>query len=524
MIAESNRPRMFSTARPERGERLFAVLTTLAFMLVTVPVALHHEMWRDELQAWLIARDSPSLASLFHSLRYEGHPALWYLLLRALTHVFDDPRTLQFVSLVCGAATVYLFALFAPFSRVIRALFAFGYFVVYGYTIVARSYSLEMLLLIVMCVLLTRERPRWLAAGGVMFLVANTSIYGTILVTAMISALVVDAIVGRSCALLRAASARSLALVLLPAVFGIILAISQVRTPADAPFHGNGLLTPSRSELLTAERLTSVWRAYVPIPSMGQVSDLGETNFLADRSPRAAALGAALSLVALLLAAISMRRSIVALVFFVTATTGMLLFSLAVFSGALRHQGHFFLALITALWLARGDGRSPHEPGALPSLTLWVDRYADALIIVLLCIQVAGGVPRLAGDYALPFSGGKDAVAYLRTHGLDHRQLVIYPGFIGTTLSGYLKRPVFSLDRGVATSFAPWEQRAARWDDTGVLAATEACCVQRGPGPILIMDHPLAASDARLVIRPLASFTTSIVGERFYLYGIEQRF
>ena len=42
---------------------------------------MQHAMWRYEMQAWLLARDSQTLGDLFFNLRYEGHPALWHLLL-----------------------------------------------------------------------------------------------------------------------------------------------------------------------------------------------------------------------------------------------------------------------------------------------------------------------------------------------------------------------------------------------------------------------------------------------------------
>ena len=41
-----------------------------------------HELWRDETQAWAVARDSGSLFQLLATgIRYEGHPPLWYCLL-----------------------------------------------------------------------------------------------------------------------------------------------------------------------------------------------------------------------------------------------------------------------------------------------------------------------------------------------------------------------------------------------------------------------------------------------------------
>ncbi len=49
----------------------------LVFFSLGATLILTHALWQDEWQAWLLARDSRSLAELFHNLRYEGHPALW---------------------------------------------------------------------------------------------------------------------------------------------------------------------------------------------------------------------------------------------------------------------------------------------------------------------------------------------------------------------------------------------------------------------------------------------------------------
>ena len=58
---------------------LFAILLAL--------VTSRHAMFGDEAQAWLIARDSGNLLELAHHLRYEGHPALWYLLIYLPAHL-----------------------------------------------------------------------------------------------------------------------------------------------------------------------------------------------------------------------------------------------------------------------------------------------------------------------------------------------------------------------------------------------------------------------------------------------------
>ena len=51
-----------------------------AFALVSAVLALLHEPWRDEAQAWLFVRER-SLGRMLDTLNIEGHPARWFLLI-----------------------------------------------------------------------------------------------------------------------------------------------------------------------------------------------------------------------------------------------------------------------------------------------------------------------------------------------------------------------------------------------------------------------------------------------------------
>ena len=54
---------------------VLALYVGFNFVLLT-----RHEMWRDEINVWLIGRDL-SLTELFREIGYQGHPCLWYLLI-----------------------------------------------------------------------------------------------------------------------------------------------------------------------------------------------------------------------------------------------------------------------------------------------------------------------------------------------------------------------------------------------------------------------------------------------------------
>ena len=70
-----------STAHPPRFSSIgatawFAPALTAVYALVLSFALFHHEMWCDEIQAWLLARDSANVFELFRNLKYEGHPSL----------------------------------------------------------------------------------------------------------------------------------------------------------------------------------------------------------------------------------------------------------------------------------------------------------------------------------------------------------------------------------------------------------------------------------------------------------------
>ena len=81
------------------SEATFAWLLTGVFFAVASFTLLNHEMWRDELQAWLLARDSNGPFELFQNLKYERHPGLWHLLLMPLSRMFRSPEVMQWLHL-----------------------------------------------------------------------------------------------------------------------------------------------------------------------------------------------------------------------------------------------------------------------------------------------------------------------------------------------------------------------------------------------------------------------------------------
>ncbi|MHB1097621.1 MAG: hypothetical protein ACYC3F_15795 [Gemmatimonadaceae bacterium] len=82
---------------------LFALV---AFLVIAV--AITHDYWRDEYQVWLISRDAASPLDLWTSLRFEGHPPLYYLLIWPLAHLDLPPTSMKLVVVPACAGTLWL--------------------------------------------------------------------------------------------------------------------------------------------------------------------------------------------------------------------------------------------------------------------------------------------------------------------------------------------------------------------------------------------------------------------------------
>jgi hypothetical protein len=81
-----------------------------------------HEPWNDEAQAWLLSRDLSLPQLLLHNLRYESHPALWYLILWIPTHLHLPYFIFCWISAVIAAAGIYVLLRLSPFPFYLRAV------------------------------------------------------------------------------------------------------------------------------------------------------------------------------------------------------------------------------------------------------------------------------------------------------------------------------------------------------------------------------------------------------------------
>ncbi len=156
------------------------------WLVVVLLGALHHVVWRDEVRALSIALQGDDIPAMVHGLHGEGHPAVWYLLLRGAYALFGIPQVLQGVAFGVAAVTMLALVAWSPFALPVLALLFFGRGAIYEYSVMARNYGISILLLFVLAAAYERYRRRGIVIGIVLAILANCNAHSDVIVFAFL--------------------------------------------------------------------------------------------------------------------------------------------------------------------------------------------------------------------------------------------------------------------------------------------------------------------------------------------------
>ena len=154
----------------------------LLFSALYIVVTAFHEPWFDEAQAWQIAKCASVREILFEVPHYEGHPALWTLIL-AIPAKLGVPFEfgLKSVGLGFSILSVWLILFRMPYPRLMRLILPFTYFVFYQYGVIVRPYVMMQLAFLLLALEFPkRYRDPWKFVGILVFL-CLTSAYGLVM-------------------------------------------------------------------------------------------------------------------------------------------------------------------------------------------------------------------------------------------------------------------------------------------------------------------------------------------------------
>lgn len=513
------------------GGLLFASALTALFLVLGIVGIMHHEMWRDEYQAWLLAADAKSLLDLLENTRYEGHPLLWHLVLFLVTGVTDNPIGMQLTHIVLAAASVFVFARFGPLGKLWKILFAFGYFTFFEFALISREYALSVLLALIATALFVRVKKRILAFSMVLFFLANSSIYGLIL--AVVFALIAgwELFRARSAKGHGASPSRAILVVALCIVLlGALLSLLQIVPPADSDFPVTVDFSFDGGRLQTS--LTRLLFAYLPLPDIGP--DVFWNTSLLDGLPLT--VRCVLSVALFVLFGIHFLERRAAAIFYLLCTSTMLLFYYLTDLEYLRYFGHLFIVLVIAKWLldAGAGGSGDEQPRSR-----WLSFPARTVLAVLLVAQSFAGVYAYCRDVALPFSHITAAGEYIRQTGLDDQMIFGAVDYRISPLSAIVHKPVYFPQRDEEGLFIRWDKKRD-WDVTSdeVMRKAVALATARKRGMLMALSYTIvqtrnnrtvpvieAGITRNITLRFLEKFTDPCICEDqgLYLYQMEYK-
>ncbi len=141
---------MTETVKKKEKVNFIILVSLFALYLIFNGVLLAgHELWRDEVNVWLMARELSPL-QLLSELKYQGHPCLWYLLVMPFAKLGLPCQTICILSYLVMGAAAGIFVWKAPMNPVTKAFCLFSSIFTYFYPVIARNYCLIALILMLL--------------------------------------------------------------------------------------------------------------------------------------------------------------------------------------------------------------------------------------------------------------------------------------------------------------------------------------------------------------------------------------
>lgn len=473
-----------------------AVWNTLLFtawLAVALVLVAHHEPWRDEADAWLMARD----ATPWQVLKIAGHsgtPFVWYFLQMPFAKFDLDFGVQSLVHLAVAASAAWLLAFRSPFPTLAKAGLLSSYFLAFEYVAVARNYACGVALAFLAAHLFPKRAARPVGFGVTLFLLANTSVHFFFLAAGFAAVLAWDAWRGSN----RRSALAALALV----SFGLAACLAQAYPRAG------GQMPDGLAHMFSPASLRrGIREAAFPLQPNGWRKVLAFALFIG--------IGAGI------------WRQRHAFMFYLISFVGLSFIFMCKYPGSLRHHGAYVIAAAVALWIAfREREREPK--------TRLRDPVAWGCMGLALC-QISclpSLVEELRKEVAFEFSEAKRMGAFLEVSGLSTRTIVAHDAPHTSAVLAQLRnvRSFYYPSIGAYGSHMLWDATYfaklglpfdALVPETG--AAFPQWRDRRGRAVLILLRSPWPQAQARgfALVRATPGRAWWALDERMFLYALE---
>jgi hypothetical protein len=462
----------------------------------------HHVLWRDEFNAWAIVCVSQTLPELLHRVRYEAHPALWYLLLYGPSRITHAPWMLKLVQGVIGTAIYLLLALTTPFRRLELVLIFLGYYISFEYTVMCRMYGLEVVFALVYVYLRMRHPERLTRNMIWLGLMANVDATGGILSLGLLLEYLWDRY-RHYRAHGNPAPSQFAAAVATYAAF-VAVSVATLWPARDIGWAATGRMF---SEFGSAEHLGSSFAKWGGMAFFPQTMD----PILLWYDPQPWPHGAIVPVVLLLFYGVFRKHRRLGVMLAGIALMG-LLFSHATSVSGVRHIGIEYIAFLIALWMMRFRGEK-----------------VSNLAYVILGLLVVANIYNVARQWNRPFCDDDDAAQWIRQNHLENDLIMGTPDTNIIGVPERLDRPVYELECGCFDRVLTFSKRRDGFNPRTDVPAGMVRGMQtlHAPSALFLLNRPLYGDEieklsaAHITATLLAKFDRGYVAdENFFIYRL----
>ncbi len=407
----------------------------LVYAVFSLLAIFFHEPWRDEAQAWLIARDVP-IRAFFSQANYEGTPFLWHIILLPFARLGAPYLTMHLVHWMIALGMVWLFLFRSGLPFVTRLLVVFSYYAFWEYAVLARNYSLSILILFGLASLYKQRHQHPLLYAFLIGLLLNTNVHSIPIGLGLAMVFGYEAIGKRAQTFHHSLHKWGLGLI----IIGLGVAIWQLWPAADNLNQGLFHIFSWKRPFIA---LSNAMLPQVPGPSVLMIA-------------------VASLLFASLFWMVFKRDKKVAFVLLM-GCLGLTYIFVFKHLGSFRHHGLFLIFALFAMWLA-GVGQSDDQ-----SL---VEKTGLRVLNVCLAISVLVACHMHYQELRLPFSGAKEAGTFLKNSVSPDVIIIAHPSIKVSAILPYLDRStVWYADIEQMGSYVTWDTAYEEGKDISILEA-----------------------------------------------------
>lgn len=492
----------------------FTFLLCIPYLAFLIWMHAHHEMWRDEVHAWTLARVAQGFWELITGERaYEGHPALWFWYLHVWSWFVKSAWGIQAATVVAATAAAMLFARFAPFPRYLKVLMLFSFHFGFEYTVIARNYVLGWLSVCMFCAIYHSFHVRYFAIAIVLGLMSLTSVYGLVMSICLLFYFVADQVRFSSTAPSTTPPTdwsihifpRTIAGLAIASVV-ILFCVATVEPPDPNPFSSAFSFNSVTAQAMP-DMMYRVTAGFLPWRQFSRREFwTGLLTFWENTSVWPTYVGSGL----LVLTLLSLHRSWRLMLAYLATVVGFLVFQQARYGGSPRHWGHYLMFFIAACWLLRTS---------FPRRSHWL---STALLTGIFAFQAEAFVVATILDTREVYSGSRETAAYIRQAGLQDLPIVAGPDYQTDPVIGYLGRNFQSVETDEVKETVVFHSRrrgfsAEKLMDKAVKVAREK------KSPVLLISNQTLPDPPTDITRILL-FTSRngiVDDENFFVYRIQ---